>query len=74
MVASRSAPKIEAVYGGVEQENGVVEDDEVNADDRGWECDDVWDWAETIRGGGGVTVDGSQGVQGVCTMVILSAM
>lgn len=41
------------------------EGDEVNGDDRAWECGGVWDWVEVIGGGVGVIVDGCQDVEGI---------
>ena len=44
---------------GVEQENGVDEDDEVNGDDLGWVRGGVLNWAEVNVVGVGVNVDES---------------
>ena len=44
---------------GMEHENGVDEDDEVNGDDLDWVCGGVLDWAEVNIVGVGVNVDES---------------
>ena len=43
----------------MEQESVVGEGDEVNGDDRGWECGGVWDWV-AWNDGGVVIVNESQ--------------
>ena len=71
---SGAAPKIKSGLAvGVEQENSVDEDDEVNGDRLGWGCGGVLNWAEVNVVGVGVNVDGGMVADVAMVMVTMWA-